>query len=1031
MDKIQNLLSYWHSIEFFSPAAYPNDSKCLITQSTQLLPWQESNPNSQNQASKLPSGYTIYLGRIEVQSLINAMNIATKNKDESIENDKTPTYVCTIRVNDEGFFTPSTFCLLPFVWSVSKIVKSSNIRSRLNEEELEALNKKINAYLEGSKRPLDFKDLNDFFTKLMKDLGLKIENDTFQIIVKEINNTKKNNGDDENKEVATSFYASDIRMISAQVKKSDPLLNYILGLKVNKPRVSIDKDVPEMKKWLNPDKYPLGKWPSKHSPSLMQQLAINIAVSDHESPMFSVNGPPGTGKTTLLKEVIASNIVQRACLLSKYEHPNDAFHRVNFESPDNHYCKCFFRMDDKIKPYGIVVASSNNAAVENISKELPLLDSVCESHTNLFNPSDESDLYFSQIANTLSGPSQKSWGLVSARLGKKTNINAFKNAFWFQKNRLSITSMFETNVPDWKSATAQFNKKLNEVISYRKYLNELQQHLDRCNEMTQLCQQKLGSNATLKDYLVQCSAQIEKRDSYLRNVLAQLNESVTECNNLQSKIKEMELISKNQNISFLKRIISKKYAKAKAAEQLMYTAEITSIRKEYVELTNQVDYLTAEFSSNSDTLNKLEADKATIEAIITQNKHIEDQIRKEFGTTFTGSDFWKDIQKNEKSQLISPWTNEHYDKLREELFFYALMLQKAFVLNSSCVRQNLTCLNNTWSNELSEKNKSLSYSELLNTLLVIVPVLSTTFASISSFMRHVNKNELGTLIIDEAGQATPYSALGALWRTRKAIIVGDPMQIEPVVTIPRELKTRFADEYNIDAEYRSSELSVQQLADNINQYGGSREFLNDTIWVGCPLVVHRRCLDPMFSISNQIAYNNRMFRRTSEPNGVILSLKKSHWLDVKGAENGNKDHFVYEQGSVVLKLIVKAFEDQGEDPSLYIITPFTSVRRQMTKMLQEELPKYLPGIDRKIFKRWIEKSCGTIHTFQGKETNEVIILLGCDEDKGAGAAHWAGKRPNILNVALTRAKYHVIIVGDSCLWKKIPNFRQAYYLLSQ
>ena len=58
---------------------------------------------------------------------------------------------------------------------------------------------------------------------------------------------------------------------------------------------------------------PLGKWPSRYMPALMQQIAINIAISNRQrgifeesGNVFSVNGPPGTGKTTLLKEIIAN-----------------------------------------------------------------------------------------------------------------------------------------------------------------------------------------------------------------------------------------------------------------------------------------------------------------------------------------------------------------------------------------------------------------------------------------------------------------------------------------------------------------------------------------------------------------------------------------------------------------------------------------------------------------------------------------------------------------------------------------------------
>ncbi|WP_339328084.1 helicase [Clostridium botulinum] len=40
----------------------------------------------------------------------------------------------------------------------------------------------------------------------------------------------------------------------------------------------------------------------------------------------------------------------------------------------------------------------------------------------------------------------------------------------------------------------------------------------------------------------------------------------------------------------------------------------------------------------------------------------------------------------------------------------------------------------------------------------------------------------------------------------------------------------------------------------------------------------------------------------------------------------------------------------------------------------------------------------------------VIICLGVDEEH-EGAANWASNSPNILNVAVTRAKNRVIIVG--------------------
>ncbi len=72
---------------------------------------------------------------------------------------------------------------------------------------------------------------------------------------------------------------------------------------------------------------------------------------------------------------------------------------------------------------------------------------------------------------------------------------------------------------------------------------------------------------------------------------------------------------------------------------------------------------------------------------------------------------------------------------------------------------------------------------------------------------------------------------------------------------------------------------------------------------------------------------------------------------------------------------------------------------------------------------------GTVHTFQGKECDIVFFVLGCDSSH-SGAINWASGEPNILNVAVTRAKKHLYVIGDRNLWGGKPYFDTALAMLN-
>jgi len=177
----------------------------------------------------------------------------------------------------------------------------------------------------------------------------------------------------------------------------------------------------------------------------------------------------------------------------------------------------------------------------------------------------------------------------------------------------------------------------------------------------------------------------------------------------------------------------------------------------------------------------------------------------------------------------------------------------------------------------------------------------------------------------------------------------------------------------------------------------------------------------MFSISNEVAYNNRMFCKTHEPeHDMWFMLNKSSWFDIDDKEVGNKDHTVVKQIDLIGELLINAIKKTSKLPDVYIITPFLSIKRSLDKKLRHILQNYFPSMDNDGINRWISENCGTIHTFQGKEANEVLLVLGCDKHQGFGAAKWVGNKPNIINVAVSRAKYRLGVIGHYNLWNEIP-----------
>ena len=78
----------------------------------------------------------------------------------------------------------------------------------------------------------------------------------------------------------------------------------------------------------------------------------------------------------------------------------------------------------------------------------------------------------------------------------------------------------------------------------------------------------------------------------------------------------------------------------------------------------------------------------------------------------------------------------------------------------------------------------------------------------------------------------------------------------------------------------------------------------------------------------------------------------------------------------VLELLVNDWNEaikNGEmEPNAFVISPFSAVQNQIKQLVKSRLP-HKTNIERGTINRWVNKSIGTVHTFQGKKRRKYTL----------------------------------------------------------
>lgn len=949
-----NTLAYWRNIEFFLPFKLDNviernqDAIVVKTDDLLELPWNDYELHGLN--SEKEYYYDFYFSIFKLEDVKRLLiNLFPEIKKEYIPDTRDLSgYSCFARIllNSDGLPLFQDLNVSSFPWAIKLLTQKKELSLNAFEDFIASSAENLKNSTDflpsksNSKKKLDRKsllNLCNFFSDELQ-LGFNPNNICGYLIPYSIGNKKedcseKNKKKKERKlqklqdsekaliniirkkrkvDILNSFYIRDLERtyqeLKSNLQKSTPIYHFLQTDKniIKKHNLLTKNGIAIASKLLSSKTALMGRWPAKteQMPSLNQDLACQI-YKTKKFPILSVNGPPGTGKTVLLRDLIADIIVARALKLSKLKKPEDAFLKEKNSVEIGKRNFSVRTLINELKGYEVLVASNNNAAVENISNELPKLINLGEDFQDLSYLKQTSNLYqFVAKKNKKDFTDDKIideashyWGLPSIALGNSSNREKFRRA--------AFAYEFEETKENTKKRLEDL--KLLTLFDIRK-----------------LALENNKSFYQAKKYF------IEKLDEY-----------------------NQELKKHNIKYNFDKNI-------------------------------------------EDDEISKI------------------------------------DFQLNAK--IYNPELN----KYRSNLFQAALLLHETWIKETPGLNAELKAISTLIRNPQSIA--STNADNLWSILFLIIPVISTTLASTERMLGPLSPNTIGNVIIDEAGQATPQSCVGILLRAKNALIVGDQKQLEPIVSIPLAIDKYFARNIPNTVYKMFSPLlsSVQSISDSSCPFGtvfnkGSEE----ETWVGIPLLIHRRCSDPMFSIANEIAYDGVMISAKNKANEQFLNLAYSSWIHTEGSIK-NK-HWVPEQGLVLESLLKDLFHnsDFSKIPDFFCISPFKDVRNN-TKALVKKLiqNKKYSGLALKE----INKRIGTIHSFQGKEASIVFLVLGCDYSTEQ-AANWAGEKPNLINVAITRAKERLYVIGDKNVWhnkgyfsdlqKNLPNIDQDKFLLTK
>lgn len=355
--------------------------------------------------------------------------------------------------------------------------------------------------------------------------------------------------------------------------------------------------------------------------------------------------------------------------------------------------------------------------------------------------------------------------------------------------------------------------------------------------------------------------------------------------------------------------------------------------------------------------------------------------------------FWKNYKALKQYKPYFVYDKRIYDlkqKLREkseqwEKVLPGVIRERGLKLVPS-IDHDLTAVSKVEGARMTEAQK-----RVLKKCLTVYPLMAAKALSLNGRLP-LEPGIFDLLVIDEAGQVDPASVIPLLYRAKRVVIIGDTQQLPSIINLEKSLHNQiqwnnlFRDTWAYIG--KNSILSIMQGADLPAE---CRFMLRD----------HYRCNPQITQFVSGGYYGGHLNDRTD-----IAALKKAYedeagivWFETDNSAPVNHQRYAVnvcpEEVNKVIDLVKKI---AGKGLSIGVVTPFANQKDEIAQQLNTN--------------KYKDIECATAHGFQGGEKDIIIYSLAVPYNIRPGIKQFLEDQDNLFNVALTRAKSQLLVVGD-------------------